>query len=116
MERNTKLIQEQNDIFRKNTFSASLKGVMGKALKTSGIDAMPYEDQIKILRLVQNFDDFNEGNDPYGEHDFGSFEYNGQKMFWKIDLYDKAYTYGSEQPHNLKETRRVLTIMLASEY
>jgi hypothetical protein len=29
-------------------------------------------------------------NDPYGEHDFGSFELAGEKFFWKIDYYDFA--------------------------
>ena len=29
------------------------------------------------IRKVVDFDDFNEDNDPYGEHDFGSFELAG---------------------------------------
>lgn len=28
---------------------------------------------------VRDFDVFNEDNDPWGEHDFGSFEDNGKK-------------------------------------
>ena len=54
---------------------------------------------------VKNFDDFNESNDPYGEHDFGSFNHKGEEIFWKIDDYEGMEGY------NL-----VLTIMLAEEY
>jgi hypothetical protein len=28
-----------------------------------------------------------EDNDPHGEHDFGAFEHEGQRIFWKIDYY-----------------------------
>ena len=52
-------------------------------------------------------------NDPYGEHDFGSFDYKGQKIFWKIDYYDLNYEYMSENPADPTITNRVLTIMLA---
>ncbi|MGB3245607.1 MAG: DUF3768 domain-containing protein, partial [Sulfitobacter sp.] len=55
-------------------------------------------------------------NDPYGDHTFGAFETAGEKLFWKIDLYDTTYHYGSEDPANPKATRRALTIMLRSEY
>ncbi len=35
------------------------------------------------------FDDFNADNDPHREQDFGSFELEGEKLFWKIDLYER---------------------------
>ena len=66
--------------------------------------------------MVQNFNDFNEGNDPYKEHDFGSFDYNGNKIFWKIDYYDLNNQYYSENPANPDITNRVLTIMTVYEY
>jgi len=55
-------------------------------------------------------------NDPWGEHDFGAVEIDGEKAFWKIDCYDRTLTAGSENPANEALTHRVLTIMLASEY
>ena len=56
-------------------------------------------------------------NDPYNEHDFGAFSQEGVgKIFWKIDYYDAAMKYGSEDPADPTKTTRVLTIMLASEY
>ena len=62
------------------------------------------------------FDDFNADNDPHGELDFGSFELEGEKVFWKIDYYDLAGEFGSEDPTDPKKTLRVLTVMLAEEY
>ncbi|MEL7381640.1 MAG: DUF3768 domain-containing protein [Pseudomonadota bacterium] len=66
--------------------------------------------------MVQGFDTFTEENDPYGTHEFGSFEFQGETCFWKIDLYDSELRYGSPDPTDLSQTRRVLKIMLASEY
>ena len=97
-----------NDAFRKGK-----ENIPGKKVCTSSI---PPEDRAIIFDLVQTFDDFHEGNDPHGEHDFGAFEYNGQKYFWKIDYYAADLRSLSEDPTNLKETFRVLTILLASEY
>jgi hypothetical protein len=54
--------------------------------------------------------------DPYGEHDYGSFEIDGQKLLWKIDYYDTDLKYGSGDPSDPAVTRRVLTILLLSEY
>jgi hypothetical protein len=45
-----------------------------------------------------------------------SFELEGEKLFWKIDYYDLAGEFGSEDPTDPKKTLRVLTIMLAEEY
>lgn len=54
--------------------------------------------------------------DPYGERDFGSLNFRGERVFFKIDYYDLDLTYGSEDPADASVTARVVTIMLASEY
>lgn len=59
---------------------------------------------------------FSADDDPHGERDFGVFEYQGQKLFWKIDYYDPTLSFGSEDPCDLAKTHRVLTVLLASEY
>jgi hypothetical protein len=64
------------------------------------------------MRLAEFTDD----NDPYGEHDFGSFGLCNRKFFWKIDYYDPQLEYGSEDPTDPQKTTRVLTLMLAEEY
>jgi len=78
--------------------------------------ALSQADQSAIREKVETFDAFTPDNDPYGERDFGAFEHNGEKIFWKIDYYDATLTYGSEDPSDPQQTVRVLTIMLASEY
>ena len=67
-------------------------------------------DKVKIFNI------FTEDNDPYGEHDFGCFDYHGQQIFWKIDMYDLNYEYYSPNPELEEVTNRVLTVMFASEY
>jgi hypothetical protein len=69
-----------------------------------------------VLAKVSSFNGFDDDNDPWGEHDFGSLEYEGQTFFWKIDYYDPALKWGSEDPADPHKTVRVLTVMLADEY
>jgi hypothetical protein len=106
----TKRIADLNDLCRK------AMGVAGKLVQTAGIRALPIKDQSAIREKVETFDAFTEDNDPYGEHDFGSFDHNGQRIFFKIDYYDPTLTMGSEDPSDPRQTVRVLTIMLAEEY
>ena len=106
----TRRIAELNDLCRK------APGVAGRLFQTSGIDALPPADQSAIRERVEMFDAFTPENDPHGERDFGAFEHKGQRIFWKIDYYDRTLTKGSEDPSDPKQTARVLTIMLASEY
>ena len=66
--------------------------------------------------MVQNFNDFTPSNDVYGEHDFLSIDYKGNKIFAKIDYYDLNYEFMSKNPANPDITNRVLTILLSCEY
>ena len=111
---NTQTIRELNDRFRQGD-----ETVPGEIVITSGlVDLLNHQQvsQHQLIALVQQYDDFDTGNDPYGEHDFGSLDFLEQKCFWKIDYYDLSLSSGSEDPSDLTITKRVLTIMLASEY
>ncbi|MDA9464519.1 hypothetical protein XH87_07845 [Bradyrhizobium sp. CCBAU 53415] len=98
-----------NDAFRQ-TFRG------GKIMMTIGVAELPDCLKAEALRKVADFSGFTEENDPYSEHDFGSFDLVGRKFFWKIDYYDKDMKCGSEDPSDPERTTRVLTLMLASEY
>lgn len=83
---------------------------------TRGIQELFPEHMFQILAKVSNYEDFTKENDPYGERDFGNFDYEGVEIFWKFDYYDRELKYGSEDPADPEKTTRVLTVMLASEY
>jgi hypothetical protein len=106
----TKRIAELNDLAR------TAMGVASILRQTDGFCALALADQSAIREKVELFNDFKESNDPYGEHDFGAIDHEGQKIFWKIDYYDKKLEFGSEAPEDPGQTTRVLTIMLAEEY
>jgi hypothetical protein len=108
--------QDTKKIARLNDFCRTAMGVAGRVVQTQGICALPLRDQSAIREKVETFDEFTPDNDPHREHDFGAFEHAGEKIFWKIDYYDPTLTKGSEDPSDPRQTVRVLTIMLASEY
>jgi Protein of unknown function (DUF3768) len=88
----------------------------GMAVITPGVAALGQDAVDRIVKTITVFDDFCHANDPHEEHDFGSFEADGQKIFFKIDYYDKALTCHSPDPADPSVTERVITIMLAEEY
>lgn len=106
---NTNEIALQNDNFRKHLSQGTL-------VLTQGIRSNTKEDLEAIITKVRTFDTFDENNDPYGERDFGAFDYKGKKIFWKIDYYDQEFLYLSPDASNPRVTNRVLTIMYAEEY
>ena len=83
---------------------------------TAGLQQKGEDYLAKVKSAVSGFDQFTEDNDPHGEHDFGAFTINGEKLFWKIDYFDLELAGHSMDKANPELTHRVLTIMLASEY
>ena len=102
-------IRALNDELRQNLTT-------GTALMTAGVAALGAEAVARIVKTIAVYDDFCHANDPYEEHDFGSFEVDGQTIFFKIDYYDKALAFHSPDPADPSVTERVITIMLAEEY
>ena len=105
----TEMIRKLNDAFRTSFIG-------GKVMLTLGIRAKSDIEQTEILERVVNFNDFNKNNDVYGEHDYLSFDYKGEKIIAKIDYYDQNYRFMSENPADPTITNRVLTIMTGAEY
>lgn len=91
-------------------------GLGGTILITQGIQELGDELIHNVIQAMIAFDAFTTDNDPHGEHDFGSVSVGGHHVFWKIDYYDLNLLGGSPDAADENVTRRVLTIMLASEY
>jgi hypothetical protein len=85
-------------------------------MMTAGVQAKGAIFALAATSAVRAFDAFTSDNDPHGERDFGSFVICGERLFWKIDYYDQDLRFGSEDPSDPAATRRIMTIMLASEY
>ncbi|MDO8513390.1 MAG: DUF3768 domain-containing protein [bacterium] len=92
-----------NDQFRKSGFGVTLTG---------GVQSV--EDLPGLLLAIQEFDNFNEDNDPWHEHDFGRLDWHGDKVFWKIDYYDQELQEWEDPLTG--SCRRIITVMLAQEY
>jgi hypothetical protein len=87
-----------------------------RAAPSPPLTARPCISKARIVKTIAVFDDFCHANDPHEEHDFGAFDADGQRVFFKIDYYDETLTYHSLDPADPSVTRRVITIMLAEEY
>jgi Protein of unknown function (DUF3768) len=84
-------IRALNDDLRKHM-------IAGSAVMTPGVAALGPDLVLRIVRTLAVFDDFNQANDPHGEHDFGAFEVEGHAIFFKIDYFDTDLTYHSPDP------------------
>ncbi len=92
-----------NDEFRQSGMGVMLTG---------GVQSI--EDINGLMQAVREYDNFNDKNDPWHEHDFGKIIWRGYKVFWKIDYYDETMTHWQEPAS--PDCKRVLTVMLADEY
>ncbi len=102
-------IREINDRLRREMPHASL-------MLTRAVAALHPIRIMGIVQAVQNFNDFNRNNDPWGEHEFGAVKVGGAEYFWKIDAYDLNLEFGSPDPTDDAVTRRIITIMLPEDW
>ena len=109
MEIKTARIRALNDELRQRLIG-------GMAVITPGVAALGPEAVARIVKSIEVYDDFCHANDPHEEHDFGAFDADGHKVFFKIDYYDESMTVHSPDPSDPNVTKRVITIMLAEEY
>jgi Protein of unknown function (DUF3768) len=85
----------------------------GLAVITTGVAALGQDAVERIVKTIAVYDDFCHANDPHEEHDFGAFDADGRRIFFKIDLYEEPDVKDS---NGEPAVTRVLTIMLAEEY
>lgn len=110
------LIAAQNDAFRTSVATGVGNAVPGKLVITAGIAARSDAFRAALITALVTFDAFDADCDPYGLHEMGVLEIKGERVWFKFDLYDENYAYGSEVPADPARTRRVLTLLLPSEY
>ena len=79
-----------------------------------GLVALGGESVNVALQSIAELAEFNDCNDPYGEHDFGSVEVQGERLIWKIDYYDHTLLAAADPSD--ASCVRVMTVMLAHEY
>ena len=104
-------IAEINDKFRVAVLTEPQKN--GRCIVTANVHALDPDVKMSILQKVSAFNNFTEGDDPYGEHDFGVIE-GVPRIYWKIDYYaDENVDAGAE---DIENAYRVLIIMLAEDY
>lgn len=112
------LIAAQNDAFRHSILGTTpvADTPQGQFVMTRGVAALGPDAQLDLTRRVAAFDAFNADSDPQGWHEMGVIDLDGKTVWFKLDLYDVDYQYGSPEPSDPKQTRRVLTLLLPSEY
>ncbi|MEQ8903618.1 MAG: DUF3768 domain-containing protein [Roseovarius sp.] len=116
--REAALIAAQNDAFRHSILDNNpvAQAPQGQFVMTCGVAALGIDAQLELTRRVAAFDEFNTDSDPQGWHEMGVIDLDGTTVWFKVDLYDVDYTYGSPEPSDPEQTRRVLTLLLPSEY
>ena len=116
--REAALIAAQNDAFRRSILGTTpvADAPQGQFVMTRGVAALGPDAQLEFTRRVAAFDGFNADSDPQAWHEMGVIDLDGTTVWFKIDLYDVDYTYGSPEPSDPEQTRRVLTLLLPSEY
>lgn len=116
--REAALIAAQNDAFRRSILGHTpvADAPQGQFVMTRGVAALGPDSQLEFTRRVAAFDAFNADSDPQGWHEIGVVDFDGTTVWFKIDLYDTDYQFGSPEPSDPEQTRRVLTLLLPSEY
>ena len=119
-------------IARLNDLARRAMGIACTVVATVGFRSLSDTDQSCVRELIETFDAFTDDNDPHGERDFGCVYQLGdgrwtterprvrederERVFWKLDYYDRDLQFASDDAADPAITQRVLTIMLADEY
>jgi len=90
-------------------------GTGGTIMITQNVRRITGFDPAMLAKALAEYSGFEKGND-YQERDFGTLTLWGWDLLWKMDYYDRALKFGSEDPADPAITRRVLTVMLASDW
>lgn len=104
----TKKIAELNDKVR-STFNN------GQILATKNFKALDDNTQSLAIEAIRKFTDFNESNDPHGEHDTAIVKVREIKKAFKFSFsyFEKENAINRSMPEIEQITKRVMTIDVA---
>ncbi|MBO6727777.1 MAG: DUF3768 domain-containing protein [Rhizobiaceae bacterium] len=113
-----RIVAAQNDAFRKaiGGETAGTSVPPGRVVMTRCVSERDPAFQSASIAAVVAYDDFDADCDPHGWHEMGVIEIEGETVWFKLDLYDENYEYGSSDPTDPRFTRRVLTLLFPFEY
>ena len=102
----------------RTVFTRALADILAGDAEDSGTRHLNLMLGQRAIRKLINETPIEPGNDPHGERDFGVVEFQGHKIFWKVDVYanDGTFLWGSETPWDVEQSFRIVTIMLASDW
>jgi len=111
------LIRIQNDQARRERVSSSkTKSVPCKVVFSATLKQLGCEQMRHMCRTVANQEIAQDQVHIYSEHDFGLVRYGTDKLIWTIDYVSKKTGFSAEDPADLEDTVRVLSIMYDHEY
>ena len=102
-------IARLNDQLRKT-------GTGGTVIVTKAVTHLSGFNTGALMTALANYDGFNANNDPHGERDSGSLRLFHSDLLFKIDYYDLALKFGSDDPANAAATKRTLTVLTSADW
>ncbi|EQB11932.1 DUF3768 domain-containing protein [Sphingobium lactosutens] len=91
-------------------------GEDGWILLSAGVAGLPIATKDAVISAIRHFADFNDDNDPHGEHDCALLTVGNIQIIWKIDYYPRDRSAEDADPADPSTIKRVMTIMLGEEY
>ena len=109
-------IAKANDKFRSKILRGIAKDTEGKAIVTKTIlETLTTIEQIQAFAKVIKYDDFNKDNDPYGTHEFGTFEFKEHQIMWQIDNFENEECLYGHPEDSDEPGYKILTICFLHE-
>lgn len=116
-------LARQNDAIRQALQPIRFNGQLldAKVALSFELSQLDHEDLLPVLKALREFDAYESGNDPYGEHDFTVFSHPvrgvEKRFMFKIEYFsDASMNFGSEDPVDPSKTFRLAMLSLVSEH
>ena len=118
------LVAKQNDRFRRGVCAnppglapSSPDALRGRVVFTRAVAAKGLLFKLRCLAAIAAHDTFEPENDPDRLRDFGCVRVDGERVWFKVDLYsDETFSWGSERMDDPAATVRLMTVMFPSDW